>query len=177
MKKSKINSIFAVFKPRTKAVIGVAIILASVVLKTYGIGYQNSTFCHAEKPQNVLGGTEQGSLVSGINLKLLQMPRTATESQAQTLNAQPESLPVEVIRSLPQNLILNIIKLDEIRKSIEDFQENVCDFHKSTKEQISIVFKCLMDANDALCNVVGEDIKTLFYDTENTRFLYRKECV
>jgi len=82
----------------------------------------------------------------------------------------------QIITDLPIGLIANIIKLDEIRTSLEEFQKNVCDYHESTHEQLSIVFKCLMDANGALCNVIGEDIKSLFYDRENTRFLFRKEC-
>jgi len=170
------NVIFAAFKPRTLTATVVAIILASVVLKTYDIGDQNSSFCHAVKPQNVLGGTEQGRLVSGINLKLLQMPRTAKERPTPTLNESTPKRLIGTTDNLPTALLERYSQLDDLRVFFENYEKKFNVDYLFMNSRLGSILCSLYEISDKIAEIIGEEIRIKFFCKEENDYLIRKEC-
>jgi hypothetical protein len=173
----KKNVIFATFKPRTLSAITGALILASIVLKTYGIGDQNSSFCPSNEPQNVLGGTEQGRLVSGINLKTIAMPRTAKESQVQAKNVQVEvpcALPEFLIEKLPNRLLWYLNEIYEFREFIKDYEATMSENYIGVSKHTGEIECHLIDIAELLSLSIAEEVRTRIFDPESRCEFYKR---
>jgi hypothetical protein len=98
----------------------------------------------------------------------------AKESPVQTKNVQvevPSALP-----EIPIGIINQIHKLETIRVFFECYEKNVTEHYSFMHTKIAEITDFLYNAKESICELFGEDLRSLICDSKNLRTTLFKNC-